>query len=149
MSITEASPVTATPVAAPPSVVIGAARRPHLLRTGLVAGVVASVATTLAAVVARWAGADLAVAGERIPLNGFATLTMVGALIGVVLAAAFSRWADRPRAMFVRTTVVLTALSIVPDVIADATIATRAVLALTHVIAAVIIVPALASRLDD
>jgi hypothetical protein len=126
-----------------------ATRRPHLLRTGAVAGLIASCATCLVVVVARWAGADVAIAGERIPLNGFVTLTLAGALVGVMLAAVFARKAARPRATFVRTTVVLTALSVVPDVVVDATAATRALLAATHLIAAAIIVPALASRLAD
>jgi hypothetical protein len=46
-------------------------------------------------------------------------------------------------------TVALTALSIVPDVIADATVGTKFVLALTHVVAAAIIVPALACRVPE
>ena len=53
------------------------------------------------------------------------------------------------RNTFLRVTVALTALSIVPDVIADATVGTKLVLALTHVVAAGIIVPAIASRVAD
>jgi hypothetical protein len=45
--------------------------------------------------------------------------------------------------------VILTALSIVPDVLVDASVAAKFVLAATHVIAAAIIVPALAARLAD
>ena len=48
-----------------------------------------------------------------------------------------------------RSTLLLTALSIVPDVLADAQVSTRLTLALTHVVAAVIVIPALASRLSD
>jgi hypothetical protein len=88
------------------------------------------------------------VQGERIPPAGFAELTLVGAVIGVVLAKAFARWADRPRRTFVGVTMALTALSLVPDVIADASIATRIVLMLTHVVAAAIVIPRLAARLQ-
>jgi hypothetical protein len=47
----------------------------------------------------------------------------------------------------VRVTVALTALSIVPDVIVDADVATRLVLGLTHLIAAAVVVPMIARRL--
>ena len=54
-----------------------------------------------------------------------------------------------PAATFVVTTVALTALSVVPDLTANATNATRFVLALTHLVAAAIVIPALASKLSD
>jgi hypothetical protein len=91
----------------------------------------------------------VAVGGERIPILGFAQLTLIGALLGIGLAKLTTRRASRPRHMFVRVTVALTALSIVPDVIADATVGTKFVLALTHVVAAAIIVPALACRVPE
>src|SRR2546425_596213 len=47
------------------------------------------------------------------------------------------------------TLVALTTLSFVPDVLADAHVSTRLTLALTHVVAAAIVIPALASRLGD
>ena len=59
------------------------------------------------------------------------------------------RKASHPAGTFVRTTLVLTALSIVPDVVADAATSTRIVLALTHLVAAAIVIPAVASRLTD
>jgi Family of unknown function (DUF6069) len=51
--------------------------------------------------------------------------------------------------MFLRTTLVLMALSIAHDVVADATKASRFVLAVTHLIAAAIVMPLIASRLVD
>jgi hypothetical protein len=60
-----------------------------------------------------------------------------------------SRRANQPRRTFVRTTIALTLVSIVPDVLADAHTSTRLTLALTHVVAAAIVIPALASRLHD
>jgi hypothetical protein len=48
----------------------------------------------------------------------------------------------------VRTTVALTVLSFVPDVIAPAAPATKALLMLTHVVAAAIVIPAIARRLS-
>ncbi|WP_220447083.1 DUF6069 family protein, partial [Nonomuraea deserti] len=44
------------------------------------------------------------------------------------------RRAGRPRTVFVRTTIVLTALSLVPDVLVDASAATKMLLMLTHVV---------------
>jgi hypothetical protein len=44
---------------------------------------------------------------------------------------------------------VLTALTFVPDVLADASASTRIALVVSHVLAAAIIIPALASRLHD
>jgi peptidoglycan/LPS O-acetylase OafA/YrhL len=121
---------------------------PRLWRAGLGAGVVAAAATTATALAADAAGVDVAVDGEQIPAAGFAQLTMVGALIGLLLARVLSRRARHPQRTFVRTTVVLTALSILPDVVADAPTATRVLLAATHVVAAAIVIPALASRLE-
>jgi peptidoglycan/LPS O-acetylase OafA/YrhL len=112
-------------------------------KAGLLAGAGASVATTVVAA----AGGPLEVGGEAIPVLGFAQMTMLGSLIGTVLAVVLARRARRPQHTFVVTTVALTALSIVPDALADATTGTRLTLALTHVIAAAIVIPALARRL--
>ena len=114
---------------------------------GLVSGAVAGVATTVVAAVARAADVPLAIDGEQIPLLGFAQLTMMGAVIGAVLAVSFNKWARRPQRTFVVTTVALTALSLVPDVMADATTGSKLVLMLTHLVAAAIVVPTLAKRL--
>jgi hypothetical protein len=123
------------------------ARARALWVAGLVSGAIAAVATTVVAAVARAADVPLAIDGEQIPLFGFAQLTLMGAVIGIVLAVSFNKWARRPQRTFVVTTVVLTALSLVPDVIADATTGSKLVLMLTHVVAAAIVVPALAKRL--
>ena len=118
-------------------------------KTGAVAGLSASVATSVFAAVAHAFDVSLKVSGEAIPVAGFAQLTFIAAIIGTVLAVVLSRRARRPRHTFVTTTLALTALSVVPDVLADAQTATRVTLALSHVIAAAIIIPALASRLSD
>jgi hypothetical protein len=118
-------------------------------KTGVGAGLAASAATVGVAGLARAIDVPLAVGGESIPLVGFAQLTFVATIIGTVLAAVMSRRANRPAQTFVATTLVLTAMSIVPDVLADAQTATRFALALTHVVAAAIVIPALASRLTD
>jgi hypothetical protein len=118
-----------------------------LIGTGVAAAVVASAATMAVAAVGHAAGISLDVAGSPIPVTGFGTLTAIFSLIGVGIAVALSRFARHPRRAFVRTTVVLTVLSLVPDVIVDAAPATKALLMLTHLVAATIVIPAVARRL--
>ncbi len=122
-------------------------RTSSLTRTGVAAAAVASVATTTAAAAGHAAGISLDMGGEPIPVLGFGTLTAVFSLVGLVIAAVLSRWARHPQATFVRTTGLLTAVSLVPDAIADAGSATKALLMLTHLIAAAIVIPAVARRL--
>lgn len=122
-------------------------RRARVWTVGIAAGIAAAVATTAAATVATAAGLDIEIGGEVIPTSGFAVLTLVGALLGIAIAKV-TQHTRRPRSVFVTATVVLTALSIVPDVVADATWSTRLLLAATHLIAAAIMIPSLARRLD-
>ena len=121
---------------------------PSLWRTGAVAGVIAAVATTAVAAVALAVDVPLEIAGEAIPLLGFAQLTLFCTALGVLIAKGARRWASRPQTAFVRITVALTALSLVPDLAADATAATVVVLMLTHLVAAAIVIPRVANRLD-
>jgi peptidoglycan/LPS O-acetylase OafA/YrhL len=89
----------------------------------------------------------LAVGGEEIPLAGFAQLTVFATVIGVVLGKVLSRRASRPRRTFTVSTLTLTAASLVPDVLVDATAGSKAVLMLTHLVAASIVIPVVARRL--
>jgi hypothetical protein len=123
--------------------------RPSLWRTGLKAGLVAAVATTAIALVAGAAGVSFEVEGEAIPLAGYAQMTLIGAVLGVLLAKALRRWAKHPQSTFVRTTVALTALSVVPDLTMGFDAASAATLIVTHVTAAAIIIPRLAARLGE
>jgi peptidoglycan/LPS O-acetylase OafA/YrhL len=120
-----------------------------LWKTGSVAGVAASVATLATAGIAQAIDVSLKVGGKAIPLLGFAQVTFVAAIIGTIIAVVLSHRANRPRRTFVTTTLALTAVSFVPDVFADAHTATKFALALTHVVAAAIVIPALSSRLTD
>ncbi|MGA5303034.1 DUF6069 family protein [Nucisporomicrobium flavum] len=115
--------------------------------TGAVAIAAASVATMAVAAGGHAVGISLDVAGAPIPVAGFGTLTALFSVVGLILAAVLSRTARHPRRAFVRTTVVLTVLSFVPDVIVDAAPATKALLMLTHLVAAAIVIPAVARRL--
>ena len=122
---------------------------PDLLGGGVAAATVAAATTTAVAAIARIADIPLTVGGERIPLAAFAVFTAMWTLVGIVMAGSMARLARRPRTLFVRTTVVLTVLSCVPSLTADADTATRVVLCITHVVAAAVVIPALARRLDD
>jgi hypothetical protein len=139
-TITAPNPRLATPQS-------GTSRK--LWRTGAQAGAGAAVATSAFAALADALGVSLKVSGESIPVAGFAQVTFVAAIVGTVLAVVLSRRAQRPMHTFVRTTVALTAISFVPDVLADAQTSTKLALAVSHVVAAAIVVPALASRLND
>ncbi|MEO8692974.1 MAG: DUF6069 family protein [Acidimicrobiales bacterium] len=119
-------------------------------RAGLAAGIGAAVANVAAVAAARqFDGSVGEIQDKAIPLLGFAQVTVFAAIIGVGLAALFTRRARRPRPTFVVTTVVLSALSMVPPVIVEADVATKLVLGLTHVVAAVIVIPAIAARISD
>ena len=136
-------PTTAASSAAPRSSV-----RP-LVRTGLAAAVVASVATTVVAAVGHAAGVSLDISGEAIPMYGFAQLTAFFSLVGLGLAVVLARRAGAPRRTFLRTTVALTALSLVPDAVVDAAVGTKGLLMLSHLVAAAIVIPAISSRLPE
>jgi hypothetical protein len=118
----------------------------RLAATGAVATLAAVVLTTLAAALAEAGGVDLAVPkdGETIPLSGIAFVTGVFSAVGVVIAAVGLRWTTRPAEWFVRTTVSLTALSLVPPVLSGAEAATVMALMTLHLVAAAVMIPALA-----
>ncbi len=124
-----------------------ATRRRPILRTTVVAGVVATVVVTAMAAVAAAADVPLEIDDDVIPLWGFIQLTLIGAILGGLMAAGFDRWATRARAWFVTTTIVLTALSCIPSVAMPPDAATQVVLVATHLVAAGIIIPALARHL--
>lgn len=139
--------MTATAVAPAPTTT--EPRTTPMWRTGARAGVLAAVATTGVAAVALAAGVSLEVDGEQIPLAGFAQLTLACTVVGVLLAKAMSRWAARPQRTFTATTVALTGVSFVPDLVIAASPATKLVLVATHVVAAAIVIPVLAGRLPE
>jgi hypothetical protein len=131
------APSTSTPV------------RSNIGRTGLVAGATAAVATTAYAATVHAAGVSFAISGKAIPTPGFGEVTFVAALVGTAIAAVLARRAARPLRTFLVTTLALTLVSFVPDLTADAHLGTKLALVLSHVLAAAIVIPALASRLSD
>ena len=118
-----------------------------IVRVGLAAAATASLATIAVAATGRAAGISLDVSGEPIPVLGFGVMTAICSALGLLIALVLTRTAAHPQRLFVRITVALTALSLVPDLIADAATPTKALLMLAHLVAAAIVVPALARRL--
>jgi hypothetical protein len=116
-------------------------RRP-LLRAGAFAGVAAAVATTIMAAVASAADVSFEIEGKVTPLSTFTELTLVGAALGVGMAALLRR-----RRPFVVAAVVATALSLVPSIALPDDTASSVVMVATHLVAAAIVVPVLAGRL--
>ena len=78
--------------------------RRTLWLAGLVSGAAAAVATTAIAGVADAIDHPLTVDGEMIPVLGFAQMTLLGTVLGVVLALVLRRRADRPQRTFTVTT---------------------------------------------
>jgi hypothetical protein len=126
----------------------------RVIGVAALSGVAAAVAATAVAMVAKAADVSMQAAprsaevGKDIPMSGFAVSTLGCVAIGIVLALALRRWAKRPAATFTVVTLVLTGLSFFgPVTTGHATMATRLVLSLTHVVAAAIVIPAMARTL--
>jgi hypothetical protein len=137
------SAITAHPTATTSSVpTVGS-----LLRDGAAATVLAAVATAAVAAAGQAVGFSLDVAGAAIPASGFATLTVTFSVVGLLIAVGLRRFARHPRTTWIRTTVALTVLSLVPDVLAGAATSTKILLMVTHLVAAAIVIPAVARRL--
>lgn len=118
-----------------------------LLLTGAAATVAAAAATVVVAAAGQAVGISTDVSGAPIPTMGFGVLTVLFSVIGLVIATGLRRFAGHPRTAWIRTTVTLTVISFVPDLLADATVATRLLLMTTHVVAAAVVIPAVARRL--
>ncbi|MFF2503520.1 DUF6069 family protein [Streptomyces sp. NPDC058067] len=123
-------------------------KRRALWWPGVALAAAGAAAATLVAAVAHAAGASLEIGGDAIPLLSFAQLAFLFSILGVVLASACRRWAGQPARMSTRTTLVLVAVSFLPDLlIPDADAATRVSLVLTHISVAAIVIPGIRSRL--
>jgi hypothetical protein len=142
------TPTTSTSTSTNPTV--ETTPSPKLWRAGLGAGLAAAAATVAIAAAARALDVSLETApGEAIPVAGFGQLTLFFTAIGVVMARIMRTRVTRPRSTFTRTTVVLTVLSLVPDVMLSAAATTKVTFGLTHLVAAAIVIPALSSRLPE
>jgi Family of unknown function (DUF6069) len=125
-----------------------------LWQVGLAAALVASAANAFLYAVARVAGVPLELTEVfsdhfgRIPVQSFVLGTLLdGGVVATTLAAACRRWAPRPRTWFVALAVIGTVASLGLPLTSDGTTATMVVLSIGHVVAALVIVPALALTL--
>ena len=85
-----------------------------------------------------------------IPATGLAWAVAELGLIGIIIAVCLNRFARRPRSTWNRTAWTLTALSIVPSLIAVTdSYATNIMLVISHLVAAAVIVPTIAARLAE
>ena len=115
-----------------------------LRRTTVRSGLVAAAVTTAAAAAVHGAGVSFEIEGEMIPLLGFAQMTFLGAVLGGLIVAGLNRWSGSARTRFVQVAAALTALSCVPSVAMPDDAGSVITLVALHVLAAVLIVPALA-----
>ena len=124
-------------------------RRFPLLRAGAAAGATAAVVTTLVASGAHAAGVSFADrTGESIPMFAFAQLTLMCALLGVAVAAGIRRRASHPGRTFTRVAWTLAVVSCVAPTLIGLGAAAVAVLVTDHLVAATIVIPWIASRLQ-
>ena len=117
-------------------------------RTAAIAGVIAAVGTTAIGAIAKAADVPLVVNDMEIQVPAFAVFTLIAAALGGLIATQLQKRVTQPRRTFLITTVVLTALSFIPDLSAEATTATKLTLIGAHLVAAAVIIPALAARLQ-
>ena len=120
----------------------------RLAVTGVGAAIAAAALNAVLAAVARSAGVGLEVSGgETIPVSGIAFVTAVLSLAGLVIAAALLRWSRHPVQWWLRITVALTAVSLVPPFVAAADTSTALTLVVLHLVAAAVVIPAVARAL--
>ena len=129
------------------------ARRP-VWQVNYLSALAASVAVEAWGLLARAADVPMRVAGpgsqhaSTITVGMFAMGTMVVTFWFTFALVPIARFATRPRRVYLRTVLVLLALSFaVPLTAADTALSTKLTLAAAHLIAAAIIIPAVASRL--
>ena len=129
------------------------AQRP-LWQVGLGSALVAAVASVLVYVVARAAGVPMELTElfdddfARMPMMNMAWAALLdGGVAGTALAYGCRRWSVRPRSSFLALATIGLIGSFALPISSDASAATKVVLTISHVIVAVIIVPALALAL--
>jgi len=125
-----------------------------LWQVGLGAALVAAAASVLVYVAARAAGVPMALTEvfedefKRMPVANMVWGALLeGGVAGTALAAACRRWTTRPRPYFVALALTGLSASFAMPVASDGSVATKVVLSISHVVVAIIIVPALALAL--
>ena len=125
-----------------------------LWQVGLAAAMVAAAASVVVYVAARAAGVPMELTEvfedefARMPVMSMAWAALLeGGLAGTALATACRRWTRRPRSYFVALAMTGLVASFALPITSDASTATKVVLAISHVVVAIIIVTALAFAL--
>jgi hypothetical protein len=125
-----------------------------LWQVGLAAALVAAAASALVYVAARAAGVPMALTEvfedefRRMPVANMVWGALLeGGVAGTALAAACRRWTAHPRSYFVALATTGLIASFAMPVTSDGSVATKVVLSISHVVVAIIIVPALALAL--
>jgi hypothetical protein len=152
--------LTETGIAAPAASASPAAWAPRFLRRRPVwqacylAGLAASVAVEIVGLVARAAGVPMRAASPGaahagpITVGMFAMGTMVVTFWFTFVVIAIARFAKDPARAYLRTTVPLLLVSLaMPLTAQDTAASTKAVLAVCHLLAGVVIIPLVAGRL--
>jgi hypothetical protein len=125
-----------------------------MLRTGGLSILIAGIANSVLGIGADASGVAMAVKGfgsdvrESIPVFAYFVSTVIAGAVGFLLMLAMNRLGATKKTFFI-VTGVLTVISFVPPLTADASSGTKIVLELLHVVAAAIIIPALAKGLKD
>ncbi len=133
-------------------------RTPVRARTVVLGGAAAAVvgatimygygALVRSAGVAMHAGEIGASHADPVTPGNFSSGVVFCTFIGTVIAVGLARWAKRPARTFIRTAIVLVAISLVfPLAASHTTTATRLALAGAHVLAAAIVIPIMAAAL--
>jgi bacteriorhodopsin len=123
-----------------------------ILQNASIAIGAAAVVNTVLGNVANAAGVDMAAKGfgstvrESIPVFAYFVSTVIGGILGTVLLLIMKRLGTKQK-VFLAVTIVLTILSLVSPLASDMSNGTKVVLELMHVIAAIMIIPALARSL--
>jgi uncharacterized membrane protein len=127
-----------------------------LWQVGFAAALVAAAASIIVYAAARAGGVPMELTEvfadqfARMPVMNMAWAALLeGGLAGTALAAACRRWTGRPRSYFVTLAVAGLIASFALPVTSDASTATKVVLVISHVVVAIIIVPALALALPS
>lgn len=120
----------------------------------MAAAVIAAAASITVYMLARAAGVPMELTEvfedqfARMPVMNMALAALLeGGIAGTVLATICRRWTRRPRLSFVTLTMIGLIASFAVPIASDASTATKVVLSISHIVVAVIIVPALALAL--
>ncbi len=120
---------------------------PDLLRSALIAGVVASLGNLLLYIVARAAGVPFLISPQpgssdlmTLPVAMVVIATIVPALVAALILAALARFTRTPLRLFQIGSVLFLIVSLIMPMTMSVALSTRLVLALMHVIAGAAII---------